>query len=220
MASLSRVAAWAQLRQRLIALQETESGALCGYPDPRADDQAPPHHITLAPWALAEAEALRRDFGAEVVLTVGALSYPDRSIEPDEWVAEPAPLVDPGTVSAALDGPASVASGHTVTHGLLVTNHRTGDLVLITNGQLTADVADRDTGEIVGGYSGAQRLSRREFRVSRAATVRVPLLIGTASFTPRLGYAVPAGLWGLAVDLAIEAVGQRRTPMMDLTITE
>ena len=56
--------------------------------------------------------------------------------------------------------------------------------------------------------------------MSRAATVRVPLLIGTASFTPRLGYAVPAGLWGLAVDLAIEAVGQRRTPMMDLAITE
>lgn len=218
------MAAWAQLRQRLIALQETESGALCGYPDPRGDDQTPPHHITLAPWAVAEANALYREFGAEVVLTVGALGYPDRSTESGVRLAEPAPLVDPGEVSAAPDGPASVASGHTVMHGLLVTNHRDEELVLRTNGQLTAKVVDRDTGAIVGGFVGAQTLPLIHFRASAGATVRVPLLIGTASFAPRLGYAVPAGLWGLTVPLAIEGAdhtsARRRTPMMELTITD
>jgi hypothetical protein len=213
------MAAWAQLRQRLLEL-ETEDGPLLGYPDPRGDDQTPPYHITLAPWAMAEAEALRREFGAEVVLTVGALGYPDPSIGPVRRVTQHASRLDPAEVSVALDGPARVASGHTVMQCLLITNHRDEELVLITNGQLTADVVDRDTGEEVGGYAGAQRLSRREFRVSPAATVRVPLHIGTASYTPRLGYAVPAGLWGLTVELVIDATGQRRTPMMDLTITE
>ncbi len=213
------MAAWAQLRQRLLEL-ETEDGPLLGYPDPRADDQEAPHHIHLAAWAVAEAKALHREFGADVVLTVGSLSYPDPSTQPARRTTEPAPLLDPDEATVALDGPARVASGHTVMHGLLITNHRDEELVLIINGQLTADVVDRDTGEEVGGYAGAQRLSRREFRVSPAATVRVPLLIGTASFTPRLGYAVPAGLWALTVPVVLDDTGQRRTPMMDLTITE
>ena len=62
------MAAWAQLRQRLLEL-ETEDGPLLGYPDPRADDQEAPHHIHLAAWAVAEAKALHREFGADVVLT-------------------------------------------------------------------------------------------------------------------------------------------------------
>jgi hypothetical protein len=43
-----------------------------------------------------------------------------------------------------------------------------------------------------GGFSGFQTLPLVVFRVAPGQTGRVPLLIGTASFTPRLGYAVPA----------------------------
>jgi hypothetical protein len=53
--------------------------------------------------------------------------------------------------------------------------------------------------------------------------VRIPLLVGTASSRPELGYAVPPGEWGIQVTLKL---GQdprspllRRTPILPLTIT-
>jgi hypothetical protein len=55
------------------------------------------------------------------------------------------------------------------------------------------------------------------------ATERIPLLIGTASVVPDLGYAVPPGMWGIQVPLDLLWDGHtqepRRTPVLPLTIT-
>ena len=56
--------------------------------------------------------------------------------------------------------------------------------------------------------------------MSPAATVRVPLLIGTASLTHGSATPYRPGLWALTVPVVLDDTGQRRTPMMDLTITE
>ena len=86
-------------------------------------------------------------------------------------------------------------------------------------------MVDPATGEVVGGYAGFQTLPLVMFRVPPGGTERIPLLIGTASFTGRLGYAVPPGSWGLqatlqlAPDSAIRVRVPRRTPVLPLTVT-
>jgi hypothetical protein len=60
--------------------------------------------------------------------------------------------------------------------------------------------------------------------VAAGATERVPLLIGTDSFTPELGYILPPGSWGLQapLDLAPDPrtrPHRRLTPVLPLTIT-
>jgi hypothetical protein len=61
------------------------------------------------------------------------------------------------------------------------------------------------------------------FRVAPGNTERIPLLIGTASFRPDLGYTVPPGSWGIQVPLDLEwdpyTRERRRTPVLPLTIT-
>jgi hypothetical protein len=61
--------------------------------------------------------------------------------------------------------------------------------------------------------------------VAAGATERIPLLIGTASFTGRLGYAVPPGSWGIQATLQLTQDPDvrdrvpRRTPVLPLTVT-
>ena len=116
-----------------------------------------------------------------------------------------------------------VRSGHTLRHSLLVRNLSGRDLQIATNGQVTAVVVDPQTGEVVGGFSGAQALPLVIFRVAAGATEPIPLLIGTASYTPRLGYVVPAGEWGIQATLTLgphpRDSPHRRTPILPLTIT-
>jgi hypothetical protein len=61
------------------------------------------------------------------------------------------------------------------------------------------------------------------FRVGVGDTSPIPLLIGTASFTHRLGYTVPPGNWGVQATLSlgspINDPPSRRTPVLPLTIT-
>jgi hypothetical protein len=98
------------------------------------------------------------------------------------------------------------------------------EIKIVTNGMVTAVVIDPETREVVGGFSGAQILPMILFRVMPGQTERIPLLIGTASFSPRLGYAVPAGDWGIEATITIggddprDSV-DRRTPMLPVTIT-
>jgi hypothetical protein len=76
---------------------------------------------------------------------------------------------------------------------------------------------------VVGGFSGAQGLPPVVFRITPGQTDPIPLLTGTASFTPRLGYAVPPGEWGIRATLTVgpdpARSTRRRTPVMPLTIT-
>lgn len=116
-------------------------------------------------------------------------------------------------------GPLSVSSGHTATHGLNVANSGDAELLINTNGNLIADVIDPASGRIVGGYTGAQYDMLTMFRIPPATTVRVPLLVGTASFEPQLGYAVPPGAWALRCTLELGDGRTFGTPLLPFTIT-
>jgi hypothetical protein len=63
---------------------------------------------------------------------------------------------------------------------------------------------------------GAQQLPLVIFRVPPGQTGQVPLLIGTASATPHLGYAIPPGDWGIEAlrGSGIEEIGGVRLPVI------
>jgi hypothetical protein len=228
--SLAGMAVWGEVRIALARVLEERAGALTRYPDlDQRDGGTPPYVIHLAAWAEAEAGRLHWRFGDLVSLTVGALPYPPgaagRHVPSPGQAADP---LGPGEADVELDGPAVVRSGHTLRHGLLVRNRSGAELAIATNGQVTAVIVDPGSGEVVGGFSGAQHLPLITFRVPPAGMERIPLLIGTASFTPRLGYAVPPGSWGLQATLDLVPAGsgpesadrlRRRTPVLPLTIT-
>jgi hypothetical protein len=217
--------AWDELRVILIRLSDEQPHDLLGFPNPsRQEGQPPPYRITLAPTAVAAAEDLHTRFGDSVELTVGALPYPPG--RPPQWppVTEPpAELLSPRQATVELDGPAVIRSGHTLRHRLLLWNHSGDHLKIPTNGHLTTTVVDPATGEVVGGFAGAQALPLITYRVAPAQTEPIPLLTGTASFTPRLGYAVPPGSWGIQATVSfgenLRDTLQRRTPVLPLTIT-
>jgi hypothetical protein len=58
-------------------------------------------------------------------------------------------LLDPQEAEARLDGPATVRSGQTLHHGLLVCNLAGRELTIATNGQVTAVVVDPRTGKVM-----------------------------------------------------------------------
>jgi hypothetical protein len=221
------MAGWEELRLTLARLLEDRPRAVTSYPGlDRDDGGTPPFPIGLAPWAEAVARELHGRFGDQVDLTVGALPYPPgRAPRRPRPSAEPAAPLDPAEAEAELDGPAVVRSGHTLRHRLLLRNRAGTELTIATNGQVTAVVVDPATGEVVGGYAGFQTLPLVMFRVPPAGTEQIPLLIGTASFTGRLGYAVPPGSWGiratleLAPDSDVRSRVPRRTPVLPLTVT-
>jgi len=217
------VPVWDELKVVLARLQDQLPGALMQSPMPEVDEgRHPPFTIHLAAWAAAAAEALHHQFGDNVDLTVGALPYPPGRLpqRPQSPVQHPR-LLDPRDITAALDGPAVVRSGHVLRHGLLLHNLTSHDLEI--SGEATAAVVDPQSGEIVGGFSGFRSSPPVVLRVAPKQTGRVPMLIGTASLTPRLGYAVPAGDWGIQATLILDPGGgdspRRRTPILPLTIT-
>jgi hypothetical protein len=218
------MALWDELKAVLARLaQEQEPGTLRAYPDPRQDQGGePPFEITLAPWAADVAEDLRRRFGDEVDLTVGVLPYPlSRAAGrvPDE--PEPAERIDPEQVEVELDGPAVVRSGHSIRHGLIVRNLGRRALAIATNGALPTTIADPGTGETVGGCAGPRTLLLKTFPVPPGEARTVPLDIETASFDPRLGYAVPPGTWAVRAELSVGSGDSalRSTPLLPLTVT-
>jgi hypothetical protein len=219
------MAVWDALKVVLARLRDQQPGTLMQYPMPEADEgRQPPFTIRLAPWAAATAEELHQQFGDDIELTVGALPYPPGRQPPHPPAAgPPADLLDPHEIVAELVGPAVVSSGHALQHGLLLRNLTGGELQIATNGQVTAAVVDLHTGEVVGGFAGAQTLPLIIFRVAPGQTGQVPLLIGTASSVPRLGYTIPPGDWGIQATLTLgphpRDSPRRRTPVLPLTIT-
>ncbi len=219
------MAVWNEVKLALVRLRDQEPGSLTGYPMPEVDEgRHPPFDIHLAAWATGTAEELHRQFGDNVDLTVGALPYPPgRQPQRSPVPGQPPELLDPHEIAAELDGPAVVRSGETLRHGLLLRNLTGQGLQVETNGHVTAIVVDPESGETVGGLSGPQLLPLIVFRVAPGQTERIPLLIGTDSTMPQLGYTIPAGNWGLQVTLRLgphrrDSPG-RRTPILPLTIT-
>jgi hypothetical protein len=210
---------WAELSLLLTQLRDEHPCPLVQYPSPRHRGK-PPLRIRLAPWAVATAAELHNRFGDYVELSVGTLPYPPgrRPHRPHVFDRQ-ADVLSPAEAVIRLDGPAVVQSGHTLRHGMLVRNKTERDLRISTNGQVTAIVVDPGTGEVVGGFSGVQQLPLVVARVPAGETRRIALLIGTASFTPNLGYAVPAGNWGIQAALDLPSGSRKLTPLMPLTIT-
>jgi hypothetical protein len=226
--SVVSMAVWDELRAVLFELWNQEPGPLRQFPDPREEEGRPrPYQIAVAAWAVAVAEDLHRRFGDGVRLTVGRLPYPPGS-EPDipltDLTGPPRgdPL-DPGQAQVELDGPATVRSGQTLHHGLVVHNLSGQVLPVATNGAVTAVVVDPQTGQVAGGFAEAQVMPLIMFPVAPGATERIPLLIGTASFRPELGYTVRPGSWGIQVPLDLECNPHHRdarlTPVLPLTVT-
>lgn len=216
--------AWEELKPVLARLRDQQPCALMHFPMPEADEgRQPPFEIRLAPWAAAIAEDLHRQFGDDVELMVGTLPYPPGRQQHPPAISQIPDLLDPQEIAVALNGPAVARSGRTLRHGLLLRNLTGHVFQIATNGQVTAAVVDPQTGEVVGGFSGAQTLPLVIFRVAPGQTEQIPLLIGTASFTPRLGYTVPTGKWGLQATLTLGPhpgdSPRRRTPVLPLTIT-
>jgi hypothetical protein len=220
------VTVWDELKVVLVRLREQQPGVL-EYPtlelDPGRVPPVPPFRIGLAPWAAATAAELHRQFGDDIKLTVGVLPYPPDAQPRPRPPAAPLPgLLDSREVTVELDGPAVVRSGHTLRHGLLVGNLSGSELQIATNGQVFAAVVDPQSGEVVGAFPVRQTAALVIFRVAAGATEPILLLIGTASCTPRLGYVVPAGEWGIQATLTLgpdRDSPRRRTPILPLTIT-
>jgi hypothetical protein len=221
------VSVWDELKPVIARLRDQQPGALARYPSLDAElVRTPPIQIHLTPWAADAAGELHRQFGDDVELTVGWLPYPPgRPVRTRRRSApsELPDLLDPDKVTVALDEPAVVRSGHTLSHQLMVHNLARSELQLATSGTVTAVVVDPQTGETVGGFSGAQILPLKIIRVIPGDSMRIPLLIGTASSRPQLGYAVPPGEWGIQVTLKLgpdpRDSPRRRTPILPLTIT-
>jgi hypothetical protein len=214
------VTAAEELDSTLARLHEEQPRLLTQAPGPGGEL---PYALSLAAWGREAAGALHERFGDDVELTVGFLPYPpgrpSRREPPSMTRLEATAALDPGLASVELDGPASVRSGYSLTHGLLVRNRSGAGLAIATNGAITAFVVDQGTGEVVGGYAGWQTAPLVTFDVGPGESRRIPLLIGTASLVPRLGYAVPPGTWGLRAVLDPRDGGRGLTPELPLTVT-
>jgi hypothetical protein len=71
---------------------------------------------------------------------------------------------------------------------------------------------------VVGGFSGLQHLPGVPFSVRPHFSTVVPLVVGTASVVPQLGYAVPVGEWALDAVLDVHGLGRYRTPRLPVAI--
>jgi hypothetical protein len=211
------VTVWEDLRPVLLELQNT--GVLMSYPTPNEErSDQPPFHVGLASWATDTAADLHRRFGDGVELRVGVLGYPDPWAAPVRSIEAKAPL-DPAEAVVELDGPGVVRSGDFLRTGLLLTNVSDHDLTVNTNGQLTALVLDPRTSDVVGGFSGAQTLPSVRFDLRPGDRTTIPLLVGTTSFVPDLGYRLPEGAWEMAADLRFADGRVLRSGSVPLAIT-
>lgn len=219
------LSAWEQLRLDLAKLRDQRPDVLQMYPTPEPGYQRPPvriHLDTSAPAVIAAAE-LHERYGAFVALSIGALPYPpdpDRARTPRAQTTQTQRrLADPDEMVLELDGPLSIRSGQTATHSLLLHNTSDRSITVHTNGSLTAQITDPATGATVGGFTGMQIQPLVTFTADPGQTVNIPLLVGTASFTPDLGYTIPPGTWQLTVPMNLKDRRKLITPPMEFTVT-
>lgn len=212
------MSSWPQVREEILRLSRLEPEVLTAYTGPDTEPEPnPPFTIRLTSSSLSIAEELHRRFGSDVSLRVGALAYPpdpEHSQDPYAPTLREPVALDHALegIEVTLDGPLAVTSGATVEHGLLVTNRGSHEFTVNTNGQLTAHIVDPADGSHIGGTSGYQRLPLVTFSIAPGATKRIPLLVGTDSYVPRLGYTIPPGRWGLTADLGDR--GTLSTPLL------
>ena len=86
---------------------------------------------------------------------------------------------------------------------------------IYTNGALTAHVVDPHGGRIVG----AQSMPRVTYTLRYRQPLRTPMVVGTASYEPELGYAVLPGQWALTTDIKLSDCRSLSTPPLLFEIT-
>lgn len=131
---------------------------------------------------------------------------------------EPADDTADTKIRAELEEDLVLRSGHSGRVGLLLHNLGSEQIQLVTNGSLTALVVDPITREVVGGFSGAQVLPMVPFTAAPGGAVHVPLLVGTASLVPALGYAIPPGQWAIRTTLKLVSGRSLSTPTLPLPV--
>jgi len=212
---------WGAVRNKLTEIERQTPGALQSWPDPSVASPRPtPIAIELAAWATDIAADLHARFADQVQLTVGAMSYPDRAMVRLTEAFAPAltPAEDHG-LRVTLATPVHVQSGHSMKTFARVTNTAPTSAQLHTNGHLSAVVID--SGErVIGAYVGAQHVPLVRFALPSSGPVEVPLLIGTASLAPELGYAVPPGEWRLWVELPLNGIGVLRSEPLPIVVEQ
>lgn len=207
---------WSELREDLRRISEETPDALLGYPDPTSERPGESRfRIHFAAWASDIAAALHEKYGEAVELEVGAIRFPGRELDAGPLRTLPDTPTDSLGLSVEAITPLSVRSGRTAMPRVRVVSHSAEKRVLGSNGQLQSAVVD-DAGAVVGRYVGAQNLPFVGFAVEAGRFADVPVLVGTDSVVPRLGYAVPPGRWHLVVLLD---VGRERTVSAPLPLT-
>jgi hypothetical protein len=172
----------------------------------------------MAAWATDIAAMLNAKYGSLVDLRVGAMTFPTRQL----WVTEYAhqlqgsPADAAGLVVESLS-PLTVRTGRFTHQDVLVTNRAAHRHVLATGGDLLSVVTDT-SGSVVGRYVGPHNAKRVEFWIETHQSRPVPVLIGTASVVPDLGYAVPPGQWWLVIVLQTDR-GVMLSAPLEITIT-
>ncbi|HEU5043505.1 MAG TPA: hypothetical protein VFT75_05165 [Nocardioidaceae bacterium] len=212
------MAGWSELRVDLRRISEETPDALLGYPDPSSDrPETGTFAIHLASWASDIAATLHEKYGETVDLEVGAIRFPGRDFDAGPLRTLPETPADSLGLSVEAITPLSVRSGRSAISRVRVVNHSQEKKVLSTNGQLQSAVVD-DAGAVVGRYVGAQNLPFVGFAVEAGSGTEVPVLVGTDSVVPRLGYAVPPGPWHLVVLLDVDGERTASAPV-PLTVT-
>jgi hypothetical protein len=168
------------------------------------------------------AEQLKGRYDDAIVITVGFFLFPmDESPRSARMPAllENAPKAPhfPESLRVSVEN-VQVRSGNNVRSMLHMANDGPEDVVVETNGAVTARVVNPETNEVVGLYSGAQHLPAVRFHAPRHQAVDIPLLVGTASTVRSLGYAVPPGRWAIEVPLQLEGIGDVVTPLLPITV--
>ena len=180
--------------------------------------------VRLAADQEALAASLHERYGDAVELTVGVFPYPPSSEVDDAAVGDRAtarpqlPLLPEDEFEVGLGGEIVVPSGGTVHGSLRLRNCGSAEVVIETNGGVTARVVDPETGDGVGGFFGLQMAPLITFRIPPGGTASIPLTVGTASSVRNLGYAIAPGRWAIEVPIQIEGRGRFRTPQLPILI--
>ena len=214
---------WEELKAVVAELNDDPRRPVRGFVGAVGDQPpSPPCQLSLAAWAVEIAESIAARFGNEVSLTVGALHFPDRTL-PDDRLRDQSAIERlprlPDDVEVTLSVPLVVRSGFDERAEVEFHNHVGDELVIHTNGVLTARVVVPTSSEVVGGCHGWQTAPLVVFRCAPGGRVLVPLLVGTTSFVPALGYAIPPGACAVEAVVDLHGRGRYVTRRLLMTVT-
>ncbi|HEV3188762.1 MAG TPA: hypothetical protein VGZ04_12055 [Acidimicrobiales bacterium] len=170
------------------------------------------------------AAALIEQYGDALSMKVGAFDYPiasdriqDETSNRDTRRSQ-IPPISKEQLNVILIGELTVISGRNQNGVLEFTNNGPTEVVLDTNGVVTAQVVEPATGDVVGGFVGAQTAQLIQYVLPSMTPVRVPFVVGTASVKRELGYAVPPGNWMVDAIVTLHDGGERRLPLLPIVI--